>query len=127
MSGTTGTQPVSQPGGREGPAPPAGQEQGATLGLTSATGLVTGIIIGRPDGAGAPGRQGRPDRGARGCGAPVNDHAGGRAHPRIARTAVRRRPAAPGNGIRAERAGFHAPLLVIAPSGGPDGPGSAAR
>jgi hypothetical protein len=46
MSSTTGTRPASQPGGREGPAPSAGQEQGATLGLTSATGLVIGIIIG---------------------------------------------------------------------------------
>src|SRR5271166_2449405 len=46
MSSTTGTRPASQPGGREGPAPSAGQEQSGGLGLTSATGLVIGSIIG---------------------------------------------------------------------------------
>jgi hypothetical protein len=47
MSSTTGTRPALQPpGGQASPGPPAGQEQGATLGLVSATGLVMGSIIG---------------------------------------------------------------------------------
>ena len=53
MSSTTGTRPASQPpgeqagpGGQAGPAPSAGQEQSGGLGLTSATGLVIGSIIG---------------------------------------------------------------------------------
>jgi APA family basic amino acid/polyamine antiporter len=47
MSSTTGTRPAPQPpGGQAPPGPPAGQEQGATLGLVSATGLVMGSIIG---------------------------------------------------------------------------------
>ncbi len=62
MSSTTGTRPASQPpggqagpggpagpapsGGPAGPAPSAGQEQSGGLGLTSATGLVIGSIIG---------------------------------------------------------------------------------
>jgi hypothetical protein len=49
MSSTAGTRPALQPGGREGPAPSAGQEQSATLGLTSATGLVIGSTMGRLD------------------------------------------------------------------------------
>jgi APA family basic amino acid/polyamine antiporter len=47
MSSTTGTRPALQlPGGQAPPGPPAGQEQGAALGLASATGLVMGSIIG---------------------------------------------------------------------------------
>ena len=47
MSSTTSARPASQPPGEQaGPAPSAGQEQGSTLGLTSATGLVIGSIIG---------------------------------------------------------------------------------
>ena len=47
MSGTAGTRPVSQPpGGQTDPAPSAGGRAGGTLGLTSATGLVIGSIIG---------------------------------------------------------------------------------
>jgi C-terminal AAA-associated domain len=46
MSSTTSARPASQPPGEQaGPAPSAGQEQGSTLGLTSATGLVIGSII----------------------------------------------------------------------------------
>jgi hypothetical protein len=41
MSSTTGTRPaLDPPSGQAPPGPPAGQEQGATLGLASATGLV---------------------------------------------------------------------------------------
>src|SRR5271165_4295038 len=47
MSTTTGTRPASQPsGGQAEPAPSASQKQGGGLGLTSATGLVIGSIIG---------------------------------------------------------------------------------
>src|SRR5271166_5602552 len=53
MSSTTGTRPTSQPpgeqagpGGQAEPAPSASQKQGGGLGLTSATGLVIGSIIG---------------------------------------------------------------------------------
>jgi basic amino acid/polyamine antiporter, APA family len=47
MASTTGVSPALQPPGGPGqPGPPAGQEQGAALGLVSATGLVMGSIIG---------------------------------------------------------------------------------
>ncbi len=47
MSSTIGTRPASpSAGGQEGPAPSASQKQGGGLGLTSATGLVIGSIIG---------------------------------------------------------------------------------
>src|ERR1700757_198989 len=47
MSSTIGACPASQPPGEQaGPASSAGQEQGGTPGLTSATGLVIGSIIG---------------------------------------------------------------------------------
>ncbi len=47
MSSTTGARPASQPsGGQAEPAPSAGQEQAGGLGLTSATALVIGSIIG---------------------------------------------------------------------------------
>ena len=47
MSSTAGTRSAPlPPGGRAQPGAPAGQEQGAALGLTSATALVMGSIIG---------------------------------------------------------------------------------
>lgn len=47
MASTTGIRAASpQPGGPGQPGPPAGQEQGAALGLVSATGLVMGSMIG---------------------------------------------------------------------------------
>jgi len=47
MSSAAGTRPVQQPPeGPAQPAPPAGQEKSHALGLTSATGLVIGSIIG---------------------------------------------------------------------------------
>jgi APA family basic amino acid/polyamine antiporter len=47
MASTTGIRPASPPPSGPGqPGPPAGQEQGAALGLVSATGLVMGSIIG---------------------------------------------------------------------------------
>ena len=47
MSSAAGTRPVQQPpGGPAQPTPPASQEQSHGLGLTSATGLVIGSIIG---------------------------------------------------------------------------------